>query len=46
MAKKHISTKTSKVIEEPEGIPLASAKGIGTYVLVEVGQDGADGPDY
>jgi hypothetical protein len=46
MAKKHISTKTSKVIEEPEGIPLASAKGIGTYVLVEVGQDGADAPDY
>jgi hypothetical protein len=44
MTKKHISTKASKVIEESEGIPLASAKGIGTYVLVEVGQNGADGP--
>jgi hypothetical protein len=46
MAKKHIPTKTSKVIEEPKAIPLASTKGIGTYVLVEVRQNGADAPDY
>ena len=37
VAKKHVSAKSSKVIEEPEGVPFASAKGIVAYIFIKIG---------